>query len=60
MQENPVPFLGGEDPVLLGFSGCSAGEELACNAEDSGSIPGLGRSIVEGTGYPRQYCGLEN
>ena len=27
----------------------------ACNAEDPGSIPGLGRSAGEGTGYPLQY-----
>ena len=25
-----------------------------------GSIPGLGRSAREGTGYPLQYSGLEN
>ena len=24
-----------------------------------GSIPGLGRSLGEGTGYPLQYSGLE-
>ena len=27
---------------------------------DLGSIPGLGRSPEEGTGYPLQYSGLEN
>ena len=27
---------------------------------DLGSIPGLGRSPGEGTGYPLQYSGLEN
>ena len=27
---------------------------------DLGSIPGLGRSPVEGKGYPLQYSGLEN
>ena len=28
--------------------------------EDLGSIPGLGTSPGEGTGYPLQYSGLEN
>ena len=27
----------------------------ACKAGDPGSIPGLGRSLEEGTGYPLQY-----
>ena len=35
-----------------GFSCCSAGKESSCNAEDLGSIPGLGRSPGEGKGYP--------
>ena len=38
----------------------SAGKESACNAGDPGSIPGLGRSPGEGSGYPLQYSGLEN
>ena len=33
---------------------------LTCNEGDLGSIPGLGRSPGEGTGYPLQYSGLEN
>ena len=32
----------------------------ACNAGDSGSIPGLGRSPGEEKGYPPQYSCLEN
>ena len=47
-------------PVFLGFSCGSAGKESACNAEDLGSIPGLGRSPGEGKGYLLQYSGLEN
>ena len=31
------------------------GKESACNAGDPGSIPGLGRSLGEGIGYPLQY-----
>ena len=33
----------------------SVGKESACNTGDPGSIPGLGRSAGEGTGYPLQY-----
>ena len=33
---------------------------FSCNSGDLGSIPGLGRSPGEGTGYPLQYSGLEN
>ena len=43
---------------LLGFPHGSAGKESACNAEDLGFIPGLGR--FPGEGYPLQHCGLEN
>ena len=38
----------------MGFPGSSAGES-ACNAGDSRSIPGSGRSPGEGIGYPFQY-----
>ena len=34
--------------------------ESACNAGDLGLIPGLGRSLGEGKGYPLQYSGLAN
>ena len=37
------------------FPCSSAGKESTCNAGDSGSIPGLGRSAGEGIGYPLQY-----
>ena len=33
----------------------SAGKESACNAGDTGLIPGSGRSPGEGIGYPLQY-----
>ena len=39
----------------MGFPGSSAGKESACNAGDSGSIPGLGSSPEEGIGYLLQY-----
>ena len=41
--------------LILGFPGGSEGKESTCNAGDSGSIPGSGRSAGEGIGYPLQY-----
>ena len=38
----------------------SAGKEFTCNVGDLGSVPELGRSPGERTGYPLQYSGLEN
>ena len=34
--------------VVQGFPDSSVGKESACNAGDSGSIPGLGRSVEKG------------
>ena len=47
-------------PVFLGLLCDSASKESARNAEDLGSIPGLGRSSGKGNDYPLQYSGLEN
>ena len=41
--------------LYLGFPSSLAGKESACDAEDPGSIPGLGRSPGEGIGYPLRY-----
>ena len=41
--------------VERGFPDSLVGKESACNAGDPGSLPGLGRSSGEGTGYPFQY-----
>ena len=38
----------------------SVGKEFTCNAGDTGSSPGSGRSPGEGKGYQLQYSGLEN
>ena len=38
-----------------GFPDSSVGKESACNAGDSSSIPGSGRSAGEGMCYPLQY-----
>ena len=50
----PVPSL------LRDFPSGSDGKESACNAGDPGSIPGSGRSLGEGNGYPLQCSCLEN
>ena len=41
---------------VMVFPDSSVGKESACNAGDSGSIPGSGRSTGEGIGYPLQYA----
>ena len=46
--------------IYIGFPGSSAGNKSTCNAGDPSSIPGLGQSTGEGTGYPFQYSDLEN
>ena len=43
-----------------GFPSGSDSKESACNTGDPGSIPGLGRSPGEGSGYPLQHSCLEN
>ena len=50
---------------IMGYSCGSAGKESACNVEDLGSIPGLGRSPGEGKSYtltpvfwPGEFHGL--
>ena len=45
---------------LQGFPGGSEDRASACNAEDQGSIPGLGRSPGEGNGNLLRYSWLEN
>ena len=37
-------------PGFMGFPSSSEGKAFACNAGDSGLIPGLGRSPGEGNG----------
>ena len=44
----------------MGFSRWLSGKESTCNAEDTGLIPGSGRSSEEGNGHPLQYSFLEN
>ena len=44
-----------ETNIYTGFPGSSASKESACNAGDSGLIPGLVSALGEGIGYPLQY-----
>ena len=46
--------------LLLWAMDDSDGKESACNAGDSGLIPGSGRSPGEGNSNPLQYSCLEN
>ena len=46
--------------LLRGFPGGSDSKESACNRRDMGLIPGSGRSLRGGHGYPFQYSCLEN
>ena len=46
--------------TIVGLPYNSVSKETSCNAEDSSSIPGLGRSPGEGNGNPLQYFCLEN
>ena len=44
----------------MGFPGSSDSKEYACNVEDLGSIPVLGRSPGGGHGNPPHYSCLES
>ena len=44
----------------MGFPGGSDDKEFACDAGDTGSVPGLGRSPGEGNGNTLQCSCLEN
>ena len=46
--------------LLWGFPGGSNGKKSACNAGDLSFIPGSGRSLGEGNGYPLNYSCLGN
>ena len=45
---------------IMGFPGGSAGKESSFNVGDLSSIPGLGRSLDVGKGYPLYYSSLKN
>ena len=56
----PAPWICGLPICSWGFPPSSVSKESACNAGDSCSIPGLGRSPGEGNGNPLQYSCLKN
>ena len=49
---------------IMGFPGGSAGKESACNVEDLGSVPGLGKfpwrreRVFTPVFWPREFHGL--
>ena len=53
--EKPSSLLCKQPGIAVGLLCSSVGKELACNAGDPGLIPGLGRSLGEGLGFPLQY-----
>ena len=66
MKSTRLPLLGSPVPLpihshcwqhlyIQSFPDSSIVKESACNAGDSDSIPGSGRSAGEGIGYPLQY-----
>ena len=55
-----LPFAVAKGRGGLPTRGGASGKESACNAEDMGLIPGLGKSPGEGNGNPLQYSCLEN
>ena len=55
IQSSWTPWNLQEDTFLRSIIGSSTGKESTCDAGDSGSIPGLGRSPGEWIGYPLQY-----
>ena len=55
-------FYNGVSKILyvMGYPHGSVINNYPPSAGDLGSIPGLGRSLREGNGYPLQYSCLEN
>ena len=44
----------------MSLPGRADGKESACNVGNLGLIPGLGKSLGEGNGYPLQYsCSMD-
>ena len=63
MWETWVQSLGWEDSLEKGMAASLVVQTVqasVCNAGDPGSIPGSGRSPVEGNDNPLQYSRLEN
>ena len=59
----PLGSINYHSRYQLGFPGGTSGKELTCQCwdiKDTGSIPGLGRSLGEGKGNPFWCSDLEN
>ena len=57
---NPFGYIPRNGNVIGGFPDSFVSKESACNAGDTGSVPGSGRSSGGGHGNPLQYYYLEN
>ena len=60
MEKNSLCANKGQVGCDQGVSRWLSGKESTCNAGDGGLIPGSGRSLEEGNGYPLQCSCLEN
>ena len=60
LSSNPTSIIIISYLLTMGFTGGSDSKVSACNAGDSGSIPGSGRSPGKGNGNPLQHSCLEN
>ena len=52
--KKPLEHSPPNSKLVLGFPDSSVGKESTCNAGDPGSLPEMGKSAGEGTGYPLQ------
>ena len=55
-----LTYQNNDSTILREFPGGSDGKESMCNTGDPGSVPGLGRSPGESSGYSLQYSCLGN
>ena len=60
IHRHPHPPRVGSREKIMDFPGGSHGKESVCNAGDTDSIPGLGKSPGEGIGDPLRYSCLGN
>ena len=59
-EEQPFIIKFGASLVAQSVKTLPATQEIVCNSEDAGSIPGSERSTGEGNGNPLQYSCLGN
>ena len=60
IRRHAIHISQGSENKVAQLVGGSEGKESACNAGNTDSIPGSGRSLGEGNGYPLLYSCMEN